>query len=282
MNIERDAVVEGADPTAHYDHVVDAWAYLLEDDLHYGYFTRAGESLAEATDALTDEMMVLADCADGSRVLDVGCGTGRAACRLATELGCDVIGLSPSTACVQRSRDRALTLALESARFVAGDGMALPYADFSFDVAWVMESSHLMADKKRLLQECSRVLRPGGVLVLCDITLARKLSLEEVIDHRDDFLLLKEVFGRARMEPLEYYECQVREAGLQPFHSRNITEQTRPTFEHWRENAMNHGVKVAESIGDSARDRFLASCSVLEKFWDQDILRYGILAARKS
>ena len=256
MNSEQDAIVVPVDsePTAHYDHVVDAWGYLLEDDLHYGYFATGNESLAEATDALTNEMMQLADCSAGRRVLDIGCGTGRAACRLAAEFGSDVVGVSPSNACVQRSRERSLGLERGSATFVAADGMALPYPDSSFDVAWVMESSHLMSDKPRLIQECGRILRPGGVMMLCDIILARKLSLPEVIDHRDDFLLLKDVFGRARMETMEFYESEAAKVGLRPFHSRNIAVQTRPTFQHWRNNALTHQAEVVSSIGDTGRN----------------------------
>ncbi len=278
----RDITLSDSDPTLHYDSVVDAWAYLLEDDLHYGYFAEGGESLTMATDALTNEMMELAGLSAATRVLDIGCGTGRAACRLATETGCTVVGISPSRTCVQRSRERAASMdAADRLHFLSGDGMLLPHPEQAFDVVWVMESSHLMEDKSRLLHECSRVLAPGGRVVLCDITLARKLALEEVIDHRDDFLLLKDVYGRARMEPLSFYESQLQALGLETEHSRNIARETRPTFGHWRANAQRHSEQVIESIGASAQSQFVASCDVLEKFWDLDILRYGILSAVK-
>lgn len=55
---------------------------------------------------------------------------------------------------------------------------------------WVMESSHLMARKDLLLDECSRVLRPRGRLVLCDIVLLGPVRFTEVLVMREDVLTL--------------------------------------------------------------------------------------------
>jgi len=45
----------------------------------------------------------------------------------------------------------------------------------TFDVVWVLESSHLMRDKTALLRECVRVLAPGGRIALCDIIRKRDI-----------------------------------------------------------------------------------------------------------
>lgn len=274
--------VAGADPTAHYNAVVEAWGYLLGEDLHYGYFAAGSGTLGMATDALTDEMLARAGLAPGAAVLDVGCGTGKAGCRIAAEYGGQVLGISPSERCVSDANARATGLGLESAaRFTLGDGTAMALADSSFDAVWVMESSHLMENKAGLLAECARVLKPGGTVVLCDIMLKQKLPLERVIEYRDEFLLLRDVFGRARMEPLDFYAEGFAGQGLEVRDATDITAQTRPTFGQWRANASSHKAEVEALIGTPAWQQFLDSCDVLEQFWDADVLGYGIVSAVK-
>ena len=117
--------------------------------------------------------------------------------------------------------------------------------------------------------------------MLCDVMLDHKLPLEEVISNRDEFLLLKDVFGRARMETLEFYEEQCLENNLAVEHSRNISAETLPTFVHWHENALKNRATVCDMIGETAWQQFADSCDVLKHFWQSDILGYGIIAARK-
>ena len=272
-----------ADPTEHYNTVVDAWAYLLGEDLHYGYFESGDETLDAATDALTNQMLNLARLDAGLCVLDIGCGTGKAACRIATEFGCKVLGISPSTRCIDGASALASAVGVtEHAKFEIGDGTRLVAPDESYDRVLVMESSHLMADKKALIRECARVLRPGGRLVLCDIMLDHKLSLEQVIEYRDEFLLLRDVFGRAKMEPLDFYCTQLVDNQLEIVERRDISRQTFATFARWLENARENQATVEQLIGVSGCAQFSQSCAVLRSFWDKGILGYGLVAAVKA
>ncbi|MEH6592220.1 MAG: methyltransferase domain-containing protein [Halioglobus sp.] len=271
-----------ADPTQHYNSVVDAWAHLLGEDLHYGFFKSGDETLLAATDALTDEMLALADLQDGLSVLDIGCGTGRAGCRIAAEFSCEVLGISPSTSCIEGASELALKSGVAGrATFVIGDGRNIDARDNSFDRVWVMESSHLIDDKPALIRECTRVLKPGGRVVLCDIMLDHRLSLERVIEYRDEFLLLRDVFGRAKMEPLAFYCEQLEAHQLELIHSRSITPETFATFDRWRENARDNQSNVEQLIGETAWRQFSDSCDVLAAFWQRGILGYGIVSAVK-
>jgi len=42
----------------------------------------------------------------------------------------------------------------------------MPFADASFDLVWSLESGEHMPDKVKFLQECYRVLKPGGTLIM--------------------------------------------------------------------------------------------------------------------
>lgn len=270
-------------PAAHYDRVTAAWTLLLGEELHYGVFDDPREELALATGRLTELMLEAARIEAGSEILDIGCGTGAPTCRIAAETGAWVTGITTSPVGLAAARERAAGAGLsDRTRFELRDGMANGFPDASFDRTWALESSHLMRDRDRLISECARVLRPGGRLVLCDIVLERRLELTEVRRLREPLALLREVFGDARMEPLAEYARLARASGLEVEHETDLTEATRPTFEHWRRNATRYHDEVTELLGAAGPQRFAAACDVLEGFWDDGTLGYGLIAALKS
>lgn len=270
------------DPGRHYDRVTHAWTLLLGDDLHYGLFESGGEDLAVATRRLTDAMVDAADLRDGVEVLDVGCGTGAPACRLALEHGARVTGITTSAVGVEAAAGRAATLGADpSTLFLRRDGMDNGFADASFDRVWVLESSHLMRSRERLLAECARVLRPGGRLTLCDVMLRRPMPFEEVRRLRVPLMLLRQVFGDARMEPLSRYVELAGANGLTVDRQVDLTRATRPTFEWWRRNAHLHHDEVVATIGAAELERFVDASDVLDRLWDDGTLGYGLLAAAR-
>jgi 27-O-demethylrifamycin SV methyltransferase len=269
-------------PATHYDRVTEAWGLLLGEELHYGVFTDPSEPLPAATAHLTEAMIEAARLAPGLEVLDVGCGTGAPACTLASEHDVRVTGITTSAAGIGAARARAAGMGLEQhVRFEQRDGMDNGFPDAAFDRVWVLESSHLMRDRERLMSECARVLRSGGRMVLCDIILQRALDLAEVRRLREPLRLLREVFGDARMEPLDRYAEWARANGLAVDVQTDLTAATRPTFSRWRDNAAQHRDREIELLGEEDWQRFADSCDVLEGFWDDGTLGYGLFAAAK-
>ncbi len=264
----------------HYDAVAQAWGFLLGSSLHYGYFESGGESLEQATGALTARMLKrLHGIGPGKRVLDAGCGTGMPAQAIARRFGCAVIGISPSSACIELARGAVPGDLAGLLNFQLGDAQAMAFADQSFEAAWVLESSHLMLDKRKLFSELRRVLKRGGHVVLCDIVQKRELALPEVIARRDDFLLLARVFGRALMRTPAFYANEARNAGFDQIEMLDLTAVTAPTFMQWRANAAAHRDAVVQLIGESAWDDFVAASHILERLWSEQVLGYFMLDA---
>jgi 27-O-demethylrifamycin SV methyltransferase len=270
------------EPASHYDRVTAAWGLLLGDELHYGVFEDPADPLPVGTARLTELMIEALRIEPGHEMLDVGCGTGAPACHVAGAFGVHVTGITTSPEGIAAARARAAGAGLaERTAFEQRDGMDNGFPDASFDRVWALESSHLMRDRDRFVTESARVLRPGGRIAVCDIVRRRPLPFAEVRRLREPLALLRDVFGDARMEPLAEYRRLAEEAGLSVEVERDLTAATRPTFARWRANAERHRDEVVALLGEEDLGRFVASCDVLEGFWDDGTLGYGLLAAVK-
>lgn len=269
-------------PADHYDRVTRAWALLLGAELHYGVFETPEEPLDQATHRLTERMAAAAGFEPGLRVLDVGCGTGAQARYLATEHDVRVTGITTSTVGVDIARERTAEAGLtDQVGFEVRDGTANEFPDGSFDRVWILESSHLMPHRDRLVSEAARVLAPGGRVIWCDIVRHREIPFLELRDRRAEFATLRAAFGDARMEPLASYVSWFEEAGLTVEVADDLTDATLPTFEAWRRNAEAHRDQVVELIGEPSLDEFVRSCDILESLWRDGTFGYGLAAASK-
>ena len=269
-------------PAIHYDRVSRAWRYLMGESFHYGYFEEVDRELDLATRALTQRMIEAGRVAAGHHVLDVGCGIGDPARYLALSLGCRVTGISTSETGVRLAIEESAGSGVEDlVAFEVRDGMDNGFPNDHFDRVWVMESSHLMPDKRAMLAEAARVLAPGGRLVLCDIITHRDLPLAEVVRRAHDFDLLRRVFGRAKMETLASYAEWLQSLGLEDVGVEDISAKTRPTFDRWQENADRYRDQVVGLIEERGWVEFRDSCEVLRRMWDDGVLGYGLAFAEK-
>jgi demethylmenaquinone methyltransferase/2-methoxy-6-polyprenyl-1,4-benzoquinol methylase len=110
----------------------------------------------------------------GSRVLDVATGTGDLAIELAHRVapGGEVVGSDFAEGMLDRARAKVAARAADgvSPRFEWADAMALPYDEDSFDAATVGFGARNFEDLGRGLAEMARVVRPGGRVVVLEIT----------------------------------------------------------------------------------------------------------------
>lgn len=212
-----------------YDEFTDTYAQIWGDNLHVGYWEDPGADIAvaEATERLTTELMARLRCGEADRVLDVGCGIGKPAFRLARELRVTVVGISISRPQVRRAAAAARAAGLaDRVTFQCADMNDLPFPDRSFDAVWAMESLHHVPDRGHALGEIARVLRPGGSVAIADFVLTGPVTgvdreLVEAFCKAGGVLTLTEVGD---------YEADLRRSGLDRVESKDIGEQTRPTM----------------------------------------------------
>lgn len=98
----------------------------------------------------------------GETVLDLAAGTGTSTVPLAAR-GARVIGCDLSLGMLRDGKRRRPGL-----RLVAGDALALPFADATFDAVTMSFGLRNTTDPARALAEIARVTRPGGRLVICE------------------------------------------------------------------------------------------------------------------
>jgi demethylmenaquinone methyltransferase/2-methoxy-6-polyprenyl-1,4-benzoquinol methylase len=113
---------------------------------------------------------VLARRAAGGRFLDVCTGTADTAIALARARGAaEIIGLDFSQAMLRLGARKLARLGLSHrVRLVEGDALSLPFADGSFDAVSIAFGLRNLPDRRRGIAEMSRVLRPGGKLLVLE------------------------------------------------------------------------------------------------------------------
>lgn len=117
----------------------------------------------------------LTELVPGARALDVATGTGDLALELAGRVapGGEVVGVDFSERMLELARAKGGT----RVRFETGNALALEYPDAAFDAATVGFGARNFSDLERGLSEMARVVRPGGRVVVLEITTPRRPPL---------------------------------------------------------------------------------------------------------
>jgi demethylmenaquinone methyltransferase / 2-methoxy-6-polyprenyl-1,4-benzoquinol methylase len=116
----------------------------------------------------------LAQVGPGSRALDVATGTGDLAIELARRVGPEgsVIGSDFSEVMLDLAREKS-----SDVRFEWGNALELPYADGSFDAVTVGFGARNFSDLRTGLSQMARVAKPGGTVVVLEITTPQRPPL---------------------------------------------------------------------------------------------------------
>ncbi len=148
----------------------------------------------------------------GARVLDVGCGVGRLLLRLQGR-GCRVFGIDILRRDLLSARHHLAADPVAS--LLLGDGGRIPFADAWFDFVTCTETLEHAADSRLMLRELTRVLRPGGRLVV-----SVPDALPELIARRFYSLYREDPFGHRRIYTQRSLGRAVEEAGLRVYARR--------------------------------------------------------------
>jgi SAM-dependent methyltransferase len=149
----------------------------------------------ERADALAARVRDFIGAPADERALDSGCGAGALAFALAP-LVREVVGLDLVPELLEQARARATDV--PNVSFVEGDANALPFPDWSFDLAGTLRTLHHIERPELTVAELVRVTRPGGRLLVVDQI--------------------------APMDPLAAQELNRFERGRDPSHTRALAD----------------------------------------------------------
>lgn len=167
---------------ANYDQFTDLYALTIGDvGLHIGMWTRPGEREPASTlsdlanraqERQTEFHIETLGLRAHEHLLDVGCGTGLPAVRMAQASGGRVTGINVSREHLARAERTAEAHGVaDRVSFRYGNAMALEFPDETFDAAMSIDVYGHLSDRQKAFHETARVLRPGGHFMMSEFTI---------------------------------------------------------------------------------------------------------------
>ena len=158
---------------------------------------------------LFETVLDLTGVGDGTRLLDVGCGSGLA-CAIAAGRGARVSGLDASPGLIEIASER-----VPAGDFRVGDMVSLPWEDDTFDAVTFVNSFFFASDGAAALREAGRVARPGARVAVISWAPPEKVEATAYLAALGPLLPPLPAEINPFLEPAELMEL-ARGAGLEP------------------------------------------------------------------
>ncbi len=249
-----------------------AWEHLTGGQIHLGYWddANADAPFAEGVRRLTQEMIEHTEVAPGERFVDLGCGVGEPALELVRQKDCLVDGVTLSPYQRDEAAGRAAAAGLaDKVSFHLENAVALPFAEGHFHGGWFFESIFHMGHEQAL-REAHRVLAPGAVLTLTDVSDIGALP--------DEARAAAKEACNAEYVRAETYPDMLRRAGFEPLLVEDITDRVIAPFAAKFTAAVTAHKEEVLAIFKGDQERFEAFVGVTAKF---STIGYVLVKARK-
>jgi SAM-dependent methyltransferase len=236
-----------------------------------------GDDLGQSGWLTADELTRFAEWLEldsTSRLLDVGCGSGGPALRLAEITCAHVVGidlLEEGIATATRlAKERGID---DRARFSRVDaGERLPFDDRSFDAAISIDVMCHLPDRLALLREWRRVTAPGARILFTDPTIVTGLVTDAEIAARSSVGIY--VYSAHSVN-----EALISEAGFELVRREDLTENMASMADRWHDARARFRDDLVADEGEATFEgvqRFLSACHLLAR--ERRLSRYAYLA----
>jgi sarcosine/dimethylglycine N-methyltransferase len=246
------------------------------EDIHIGLYETAGEAIATASRRTVVRMAErLNGLSADKQVLDLGSGYGGSARYLAGTYGCHVTALNLSE--TENARNRAMNAEqklAEKIQVVDGSFEQIPVSDDSYDFAWSQDAILHSGQRRQVIDEVARVLKPGGAFIFTDPMQA------------DDCPpgVLQPVLDRIHLDSLgsfAFYHDAALAAGLEPVGSDDLTPHLITHYSRVREELVRERQALAERVSTDYVDRMLNGLGHWIEAGEKGYLAWGIMQFRK-
>ena len=281
----KDKIVE------YYEQVTDQY-YVGgwdNDHIHFGLFTAEESRLSDRdlTRARSrpivrahETVLRPARIAREHIVVDAGCGVGGTAIDVARRFGCRVVGLNISKHQLEIARSRAAEAGLsDRVEFIWADcSEAFPLPAERYDVVFNIESSCHYSDRRNFLAECSRILKPGGLLTTLDWMAADGISR---VDYERAIRPVCEAWFFKSLETRSSYTEKFHDAGLEIV---DFVDWSEPAFPNVRIMGCFQRQLVLKSMFvrlPAIEEQWIQQCESLCSAWADGYFRLQHFLARK-
>jgi cyclopropane fatty-acyl-phospholipid synthase-like methyltransferase len=203
-----------------------------------------GEDIGQNSWLTTDEQdrfLQWLDLSPGKILLDVGCGAGGPALRIAATTGCSVMGIDLHEQAVKTASSLAAQRGLaERAEFRVTDATGLlPFSDASFDAITCIDAINHFPDRPRVIAEWARLLRASGRLLFTDpITVTGELTNAEIA--------VRSSAGFYLFVPHGYDERVIAQCGLRLLACEDLTANMAKIAEARRASRASRSTALRE------------------------------------
>lgn len=211
-----------------------------------------------------------------SRVLDVACGSGGPAVRLAESVGCAVRGIDLHGDGIAQANALAVNRGCEDrAHFETLDATKpLPYMAASFDAVVCLDAIHHFPDRRTILADWARVLMPGGRLLFTD-----PMVVTGPLSHKE--IATRSVIGFFLFVPPALDERHIREAGLELTLAEDVTRNVFQVARRWLRARQEREDALRELEGNDSFDDYQEFLRTVELLASERRLSRFVFVAQK-
>jgi cyclopropane fatty-acyl-phospholipid synthase-like methyltransferase len=234
-------------PAGHYNANYGNFQTELYTQIRHEAF---GDDIGQNSWLTSDEQdrfLKWLELSSGKTLLDVACGAGGPALRIAAITGCSVVGIEVHEQAVTTARSLAVERGLaERAEFRSADAnRPLPFSVASFDAITCIDAINHLSDRPRVVADWARLLKLGGRLLFTDpITLTGPLTSEDIA--------VRSSAGSYLFVPHGYDECVIAQCGLRLMVCEDVTANMARIAEARRAARASRSAALREIEGDQA------------------------------
>jgi SAM-dependent methyltransferase len=192
-----------------------------------------------------DKFLGRLNLSSGKTLLDVACGSGGPALRIAERTGCSIVGVDVHDQAIATANSLAAQRGLtEGAQFQVADATApLPFPDASFDAIICIDAINHLPNRPRVIADWARMLKPGGRLLFTDpITVTGPLTADEIA--------VRSSIGLFLFVPRGYDGSVISQSGLQLVVCEDVTANMAEIAERRRAARASREAALREIEGD--------------------------------